>query len=97
MNINVSFDYKKILQFLLQKFSIVLWVFLLVVIIAESFVIRSSVQQIMTASDNSQIASSQLIRVNFGLYDAVENNLKDNAKYLPQFEKTVNPFGVKAD
>ena len=95
MNINLKFDYKKILQLLLKKFSIVLWVFLGLVIIAEGFVIKDSLDKILVASDQSQFAGAQLIRVNFNAYDSIEKQLDENSKYLPGFDNTNNPFGIK--
>ena len=95
MNINIKFDYKQILQLLLKKFSIVLWVFLALVIIAEGFVIKDSLDKILTATDQSLFAGAQLIRVNFPVYDSIEKQIDENSKYLPQFDNVNDPFGTK--
>lgn len=95
MNIKVKFDYKSFLQLVLKKFSIVLWIFLALVIIAEGFVVKDSLNKIMTVSDQSLYAGAQLIRVNFPLYDSIEKQIEDNTKYLPQFDNINSPFGLK--
>jgi tellurite resistance protein TehA-like permease len=97
MNINVKFDFKNILQLLLKKFSIVLWVFLGLILIAEAFIVNDSLSKVLTASDQSQFAGTQLIRVNFATYDAIENRLNENAKFLPINQNANDPFGVKTN
>jgi hypothetical protein len=96
-NIDIKFDYKAILQFLLKRFSIVLWVFLGLVIIAEGFVIKDSLNKILTATDQSVFAGAQLIRVNFTVYDTIEKHIDGNSKFLPEFDSAPNPFGTKPE
>ncbi len=96
MNVNIKFDYKKIIQVLLKNFAIVLWVFLGLVIIAEGFVIKDSFSKILTVADQSQFVGSQLIRVNFTAYDQIEKKLEENSKFLPSFDNIPDPFGVKS-
>lgn len=96
-NVNLKFDFKNIGQAIIKRFSIVLWVVLGFVILAESWVIKSSVDKILTASDDSQFSNTQLVRVNFDLYDSIEKRLIENQTYLPPEPSTRDPFGIRTD
>lgn len=94
-SINLKFDFKNIGRVLIKRFSIVLWVVLGFVLLAESWVIKSSVDKILTASDDSQFSNAQLVRVNFDLYDSIEKRLIENQTYLPPEPSTRDPFGIR--
>ncbi|QQS23074.1 hypothetical protein IPM19_00695 [bacterium] len=90
----MKLDLKAILPFILKRFSLVLWVFLGLVIIAEAFVIKSSIAKMNKAQEQSQFANSQLVRVNFDSYEAIEKRLSENASFVPSTPTSGDPFGV---
>lgn len=90
----MKLDLKAILPFILKRFSLVLWVFLGLVIIAEAFVIKSSIAKINKAQDQSQFSNSQLVRVNFNFYEAIEKRLSENAVFMPSQPTSGDPFAV---
>lgn len=94
-SLKLSFDLKSIGQSLLKKFSLVLWVMLGLVILAEAWVIKGSVDKVLTATDQSQFANTQLVRVNFDAYDRIEKRLMDNENFLPPEPETADPFGLR--
>lgn len=94
MKLNFKLDYKTFISKLLSKFSIVLWIFLGLIIIAEAWIIKDSVNKVLLANNLSQFAGAQLTRVNFGLYEQVEKRLTENSAYLPEAPTTEDPFGV---
>lgn len=95
----MKLNYKGIVPFVLQRFSLVLWVLLGLIIIAEAFVIKSSIAKIKKAQEQSQFANSQLVRVNFKSYEAIEKRLSENKAFVPSQPTGGDPFGViiKAD
>lgn len=96
-NVNISFDLKSLTRNLLKRFSVVLWVILGLVILAEAWIIKGSVDKVMTASDNSQFAGAQLVRVNFEAYERIEKRLNLNQQFLPPEPQTADPFGLRPE
>lgn len=94
MKLNIKLDYKQIIPFILKRFSLVLWVFLGLVILAEAFVLKSQVAKISKAREQSQFSNSQLVRVNFKTYEAIEKRLSESAAFIPSTPTTGDPFGV---
>lgn len=94
-NINFSFDIKAITAFLLKKLPLVLWILLGLVIAAEAFVIKGSVDKILNATDQSEFAGAQLVRLNFDGYERIEKRLNENLQYLPPEPDTADPFGQR--
>lgn len=96
-NVNISFDLKSLSQNLLKRFSLVLWVILGLVILAEAWVIKGSIDKVLTATDQSQFASAQLVRVNFDAYERIEKQLNFNQQFLPPEPETIDPFGLRPE
>ncbi len=94
-NINLKFDLKDFPKIILKRLPLVLWAFLGLAILAEAWVIKGSVDKILTATDQSQFANTQLVRVNFAAYEKIEKRLTDNLKFLPPEPDTADPFGLK--
>lgn len=94
MKINLKFDYKTILPFVLKRFSLVLWVFLGLILVAEGLTIKSSLDKINAANAEPLLNNAQLLRVNFGNYDAIEKRLSHNQAFIPQEPTITDPFGL---
>lgn len=94
-NINLKLDLKSLTGILLKKLPVVLWLLLGLVILAEGWVIKGSVDKILVATDQSQFAGAQLVRVNFSEYEKIEKRLNDNLQFLPPEPSTGDPFGLK--
>ncbi len=94
MKMNISLDFKTILSYVLKRFSLALWVLLAFVIIAEGFTIKSSINKIQKANEQTQFNGSQLIRVNFTTYDSIEKRLNSNSSFVPAEPTTIDPFGL---
>ncbi|HAG27484.1 TPA: hypothetical protein DCG61_01730 [Patescibacteria group bacterium] len=93
-NLSLSFDIKGILPALFKKFSLVLWIALALLIVAEGLIIKRSFDKIMTANDSSLYANVQLVRVNFNTYDQIEKRLNENTNFLPSTPVSPDPFGL---
>ncbi len=96
MKLELKFDYKKTLSYVLKRFSLVLWVFLGLVLLAEALTIKASVNQILEANAEQAISNAKLLRVNFETYNAIEKRLTDNAAFVPSESSGIDPFGVPA-
>lgn len=94
MKINLKFNYKTFIPFILKRFSLVLWVFLGLVIIAEGFTIKSSVSKILQANDDHITNGVQLLRVNFGVYSDIDKRLTANSNFVPSEPPQNDPFGI---
>lgn len=94
MKINLKFDFKKIIPIILNRFSLVLWLILLLVALAESYVISASVAKINRANEQGEIDSAQLVRINFSAYDTIEKRLNHNQEFVPQEPTSSDPFGL---
>ncbi len=94
MKLNFSLDFKQLMPLVMARFSVVLWIFLLSVILAEGLIIKSSVDKILTATNVSEYAGAQLTRVNFGVYDDIEKRLSENLKFVPSEVSNKDPFGL---
>lgn len=90
----LKLDYKSFLAKLMAKFSLVLWLFLALVILAEAWVIKASVDKVLTANDLTQFSSAQLTRVNFNTYESIDKRLTENSAFLPEEPNTADPFGL---
>lgn len=96
MKINFKLDYKTILPLILKRFSLVLWIFLGLIILAEAFTIKSSVNKILEANAEQVTNLSQLLRVNFATYSAIDKRLTTNSAFAPADSSGVDPFGIVA-
>ncbi len=96
-SIKFSFDFKNISQAIIKRFSLVLWLVLGLVILAEAWVIKGSVDKIFAANDDSAFPNAQLVRVNFTLYDEIEKRMIENQTYLPPEPSTRDPFGIRSN
>lgn len=96
-SINLKFDYKGIAGLVVKKLPLVLWLLLGLVILAEAWIIKGSVDQVLTALDQSQFAGAQLVRVNFESYDRIEKRLNENQQFLPPEPDTADPFGLRPE
>ncbi|HMQ01652.1 MAG TPA: hypothetical protein PKD79_01115 [Candidatus Doudnabacteria bacterium] len=93
-NLNINFDLKTIINLIFKRFSLVLWIAIGLVLIAEGFILKNSLDKIITANDASLFANVQLVRVNFFTYDNIEKKLNYNTSFLPEEPVTTNPFGL---
>lgn len=97
LNMKMNLDLKSFVPLLLKRFSLVLWILLGLVILAEGWVLKSSTDKILTANDQSQFAGAQLVRVNFTAYEQIEQRLNSNNQFLPPEPETADPFGSNSD
>jgi hypothetical protein len=93
-NIKLKFDLKQILPLVFRRFSLILWIALGLIVVAEGFVIKRSLDKIMIANDSSLYANVQLVRVNFNIYDKIEKRLNDNINFVPPQPIATDPFGL---
>ncbi len=91
---NISFYLKGIARNLVKRFSLVLWVALGLIILAEAWVIKGSLDKVLTAADETPLGNTQLVRVNFESYERIEKKLNFNQQYLPPEPETADPFGL---
>ncbi len=96
MKIDLKFSLKSILPFILKRFSVVLWVFLGIIILAEAFTIKSSVDMITQANSEPLLNTAQLLRVNFESYEKIDKRLSHNLSFTPSEPKAGDPFGLPA-
>ncbi len=94
MKLSLKFDFKKSLSYILKRFSLVLWVFLGLVVIAEALTIKASVSQILQANAEQAINNAKLLRVNFETYNSIEKRLTTNSSFIPSESTGIDPFGV---
>lgn len=94
MKIDLKFSLKSFLPFVLKRFSLVLWVFLGIIILAEAFTIKSSLDMISQANSEPLLSTSQLLRVNFESYEKIDQRLSHNLSFTPSEPKTGDPFGL---
>jgi hypothetical protein len=97
LNLKLSLDLKSFVPLLLKRFSLVLWILLGLIMVAEAWVLKSSVDKVLTATDQSQFAGAQLVRVNFTAYEKIEERLNNNNQFLPPEPETQDPFGLSSD
>lgn len=93
--IKLKFNAKAISKFIKQYISVILWVILIAIFIAEGFVLRNSVWQFLGDSGElTNVGTAQVVRVDFNLYDNIEEQLKENEAYIPQSTQSADPFRV---
>lgn len=91
----LSLNTKDIITFAKTHVAIVLWVFLLLMLLAEIFVLKNSVIKFLASNDESLFGGAQIVRVDFPAYQQIEERLVNNEQFMPAETKGSDPFGVK--
>lgn len=90
ININV----KSIGEIAQKHFSIVLGLCLAVVVIMEFFVIKRSVDMILSIKNQTPNLQTRIVRVNLPLYMDIEKRIEANNNYTASGTPASNPFGL---
>lgn len=93
MKLSFKFSLKTIPALAKKHIQALLWLFLIVIMAMEFFVIKSSLDLILAARATAPGAQAQIIRVNFEQYKLIEKRLDDNNQYSPNPIKYTSPFG----
>jgi hypothetical protein len=91
---NISFKFKHIAGKASQKLGLLLWAMLGVVILLEGLVINQSVHILLYAKHVEPTPATQLVRINFGLYDSIVKRLTQQGAFTPTPVAAKNPFGT---
>jgi len=90
----LSFSLKSISSKLGQNLSLSLALGLLVLLIAEGLVIRSSISILFQAQHIDATPPARLVRVNFGLYDSIAKRFDQEISFTPTPVTAKSPFDV---
>lgn len=95
-NINLSFDLKSITRSLQKRFSLVLWLVLALLVLAEAWIMKGAVMdKILQANDRTQFAGAQLVKLNLNVHEVIVERLTENSRFAPTDSNTRNPFGIR--
>ncbi|MEZ4180383.1 MAG: hypothetical protein R3B41_02635 [Candidatus Doudnabacteria bacterium] len=90
----ISFKLSDIVSIIKKHLAVTLWILLIGVLIAESFIVQGAVAQYFSGTQGDITGTTQITRVDFNLYDSIEENIIKNQTYLPEFGNGKNPFGI---
>jgi hypothetical protein len=86
---NISFE-----SLLKTNLGLMLWVFLGIVVLAESFVIYQEISKVSQVQSDPNVAQSKIVRVNLDQHKKLEEKLRDNESFQPRTIPGGSSFGV---
>ena len=91
----IDIDLKSIAAQARKNIPVVLWVFLLLVVLLEAWVIKGAIDMVLYARNSESLVQGQIVRVNFEQYDLIEKRLENNRVFTASEPTQGSPFGLK--
>lgn len=91
----LSFNLKNIsvLGTLKKKLGLLLWIFLLLVALLTGTIIFKEWRKIVLVNSDTSGVTGQIVKVNIKQYQTLENQLNENARFVPQSVDGADAFG----
>jgi hypothetical protein len=92
---NISFNLNDITAKFRQNVGLSLWAgLILLILLVGLLVVRHSIGTLFAVKQVTQTPQTQLVRINFGLYDGIAKRFEAVGSFLPSQVTVQNPFGT---